>query len=376
MRPLPQTGRRAIAWLVLVAIAVWPLATGCSKKKSPTAPVAGASRSYFMGFANIPPSMDSATAVNAVLMWANRADAAIWHSGVPWDSLLAGVPPQVLAAHEIQGLEPFWRGHGMTITYEIDPTNGLNRGEEDPALVKAGRSIAEPAIQALFLRWATAIDSLLVPDYLGLASETNLVRAAAPAPVYAALVQLANRTADSLAVRHAAWHRARDPILYSTVQVEVAWGRLGGAGSYVGVTTDLADFHFAGVYGLSAYPYLGGFAEPESLPPDYYSRVAQQLGKPVMIVEGGWTTATGNGVVSDQLKQARYVHEQGKRLQAAHAFGWYQLTFTDLDLANYPPPPPGTSLEPFAHCGLVDIHLVPKPALSPWDSLYDLPHVK
>jgi hypothetical protein len=371
MLPLPRSGRRALGLLALL-VAGGVIAAGCAKK-SPTAPSAPrGTRSWFMGFSAIPPRDDFSVLVQALQLWTPRADASIGHDGVPWDSLLAGVPPETLVVRYLLGLSQYYRGHGFTVTYEIDPTNGLNRAQEDAALVRAGRSIAEPAIRAMFIRWATAVDSIAPPDYLGIASETNLIRAIAPAPLYGALVALAREAADSLQAKHVRWRRARDPVLYTTVQVEVAWGRLVPASGYVGIAADLADFPYSSVLGLSSYPYLGGFAEPESLPADYYARIATEAARPVMVTEGGWTSVTGNGQTSTPEEQARYIRTQGRLLAAAHALGWYQLTFTDLDLANSPPPPPGTSLEPFAHCGLVDIALVPKPALAPWDSLFAL----
>jgi hypothetical protein len=71
------------------------------------------------------------------------------------------------------------------------------------------------------------MDTLVRPDYLSFSSETNLVRAAAPAALYAALVQVANDAAADV--------RAVDASvkLYSTVQVETAWGKLTPGGSYV-----------------------------------------------------------------------------------------------------------------------------------------------
>src|SRR5207344_1823354 len=107
------------------------------------------------------------------------------------------------------------------------PTNGLDRGAEDPTLVRLGRSIAEPQVQAVYRAWAAAVDTILHPDWLGLACETNLVRAAAPPSLYAALGTLARSTADSLNAMHASRPSLPRPTLYSTVQVEVAWGRLG-----------------------------------------------------------------------------------------------------------------------------------------------------
>ncbi len=319
--------------------------------------------------------MDQAVALQALALWTPRADAAISHEDVPWDSLLAGVRPDSLALRLALPLAQYYRAHHFAYAYEIDLTNGLDRGAEAVALVRTGHSLAEPGIRALLNRWAAAVDSVIAPDWLGLGSETNLVRAAAPPPLYAALVRASNGAADTLAQLHARWHRASDPTLYVSVQVETAWGRLGGAGAWQGIARDLGDFPFARALGLSSYPYLGGFAAPESLPTDYYARIAEQAGKSVMVVEGGWSSASIRAIGSSPQAQARYIRTQGRLLAAAHATAWWQLTFTDIASSVFGSAPPGTSLVPFASLGLVDTTLHPKPALAPWDSLFALPRV-
>jgi hypothetical protein len=48
----------------------------------------------------------------------------------------------------------------------------------------------------------------------------------------------------------------------------------------------------------------------------------------------------------------------------------YQLTFTDLDLASFPPQPPGSILPLFAALGVVTADLAPRPALAVYDSAF------
>src|SRR5262245_60955526 len=269
--------RRAL--VVIVALAAL---ASCGGHSRPTTPYPQPTRTWRMGFSAIPPRPDFASLVATLDLWTRRADAAIVHEGVPWDSLLAGTRADSLVVRQKLGLIQYYRSKGLDLVYTIDATNGLDRSAEDPALVAAGRSLQEPAIQALYRAWVVAVDTLLHPEQLGLAAETNLIRAAASAPVYAAVKQVANDAAADVRAHDAAVQ------LYVSVQVEVAWGALGGGGAYQGIATDLADFPFVQSLGLSSYPYLGGFAEPESIPADYYSRIAQESGRPVMVVEGGW----------------------------------------------------------------------------------------
>ena len=154
------------------------------------------------------------------------------------------------------------------------------------------------------------------------------------------------------------------------MQVDHAWGRLGGSPG--GIATDLADFPFIDELELSSYPYLAGFAEPEAIPDDYFSGLVSGINLPVMVTEGGWSSATLDTLVSSGAEQRRYLVRQAQLLSSVNAIAVFQLTFTDLDLTAIPLPP-GSILPLFAHLGLVDINLNPKPALSAWDSLFSLP---
>ena len=127
--------------------------------------------------------------------------------------------------------------------------------------------------------------------------------------------------------------------LYVSVQVEVAWGR--PSGPYQGIAQDLTDFPFMDALGLSSYPYLGGFA-------------------------------VGSFVSSPAL-QARYLTRQLLLLDHAAARGVFQLTFYDLDLSGFsPPPPPNIGL--FTHLGLADSAMNAKPALTVWDNAFRRPY--
>jgi hypothetical protein len=140
--------------------------------------------------------------------------------------------------------------------------------------------------------------------------------------------------------------------------------------SYVGIDQDLRDFPFVNILGLSSYPYLGGFKDPGQIPLDYYTRVRGSRALPVMVVEGGWPSASAKGFFSSSPEiQARYISRQSELLEAANAIGVFQLSFTDLDLGSFPKPVP-VILPLFATLGLVDANLNPKPALATWDTVF------
>ena len=138
-------------------------------------------------------------------------------------------------------------------------------------------------------------------------------------------------------------------------------------------TADLTDGLSRGeeaprLLGLSSYPYFG-FAQREDIPANYYSRLLNGRTLPVMVVEGGWTSAAAGTVQSSPALQARYVTRHAQLLNAVGARGLIQLVFADIDLASLPPPiPPNLPL--FVNIGLTDSDFNAKPALAAWDALH------
>jgi hypothetical protein len=324
-------------------------------------------RTFFMGFSSIPPRFDSTLVVPVVQMWSTRADAGLILNEPPWDYLLAGGDAALAVRTLTLPLAQFYRGLGLKVIVSVDPTNGLDRSADSAPLVAAGRSLTEPAVRAVYRSYVAAMDTIVRPEYLGIASETNLIRAVAPAALYQALVTAADSAAQVV--------RANDATvkLFTTVQVEVAWGRLTGTGAFEGVAQDRTDFPYIQVLGLSSYPYLAGFVDPDSLPADYYSRLTSGAAIPEMVIEGGWTSVSFGGIISSQDKQRRYITKQMALLDQAQAIGVFQITFTDLDLSAFPPPT-NTQLIPFAYNGLVDAQLRRKTALSSWDAAFLRPY--
>jgi hypothetical protein len=317
-------------------------------------------RTFRLGFSATPPRLEVASVLQTIDQWTKHGDAALLALTPPWRSLLADTSAALLVRRDQADLVALYRSKGLPIVVMVDATDGLAREKEAPELVALGRSIREPAVQAAFREYVIAVDSILHPDYLAPAMETNLIRAIAPADLYAAVRMMANGAAQALR------DHGSTTKLYVSVQVETAWGRLPTTGQYVGVTADVRDFPFAQLLGLSSYPFLAGFSEPEEIPLDYYQRLAAEAGLPVMVVEGGWSSGSVSGVTSSPLKQARYVDRQIQLADRAHALAILQITFTDLDLSTYPVPP-GSILPLFAQLGLVDASFRPKLALAGWD---------
>ena len=309
-----------------------------------------------MGFATSAPRPVLNLVLESLDLWTQHADAAIISTEVPWDSLISGENPVTYVTDNYAQLVGIYRSKNLKIWVYIDPENGLNRASDSDPLVTLGKSIAQPAVQQVYRRFVVVMDSLLRPDHLGLALETNLVRLAAPDSIYEGVKAAVNAAAADV--------RGIDKAvpLSVSVQAEVAWGKLGGT-SYLGVAQDFTDFPFLQELGISSYPYLGGFAVPSAIPLNYYSQLGSGHSIPLFVSEGGWSSAYGGPVV-----QAAYIDRQGQLLAQAQAIGVFQLTFTDLDLSGWGSVD-SAGLYPFAFLGVVDSNFNSKPALAAWDSL-------
>ena len=359
----PPRSRAARLTAMVVAAFLAAALSGCGKDEGITKP-SPHYRTYFMGFSSFPPKLSIASILETIDAFAPHSEYGMILAEPPWDSLLAGRPPDSLILANQVGLAGYFRAKGLRVLVSVDPTNGLDRSSDAAPLVAAGRSLTEPAVQALYRAYVTAMDTLVHPDYLGVASETNLIRLAAPAPLYDAVVAVANGAAADV--------RAQDSAvkLFSTVQVEVAWGRLGSPNPYAGIDTDRSDFPFMQVLGLSSYPYLGGYTDPDSVPIDYYSRLTEGDPIPEMVIEGGWSSDSTTFAGWNVETQKRYITRHAAILDHAGAIGWFQITYADLDAVSLGLPP---SASPFLSLGLVDIDLNPKPALAAWDAQHARP---
>jgi hypothetical protein len=284
------------------------------------------------------------------------------HVSVPYKALLGGVTAATYVNTIDLPLANIYRGKGFPLTITVDVTDGLNRAAEAPELVQLKRSIAEPAVQLVYRQYVQALVSAIRPDYLGLAAETNLIRLQAPATVYAALVPMANAAAaDVRAIG------GKLPLMYVSIQADVAWGPPPAA--YKGAETDFRDFPFIQVLALSSYPYFV-YADPDQIPLDYYTRIVNGRALPIMVVEGGWTSAAVGSVQSSRSTQARYLRRHEQMLDSAKAIALFQLNYSDIDLSAYQPLSAGSTLPLFASIGFVDASLNPKPALATHDSIF------
>lgn len=323
-------------------------------------------RTYYMGFQNSAPRYDSFDLVlESLALWTQRADAAMITTEVPWKKLLDGMPVNEYVKNEYEGLVEYYRSLDLKLWIYIDPQNGLDRTSDAVELKAANKSIADADMQLLYQKFVIAMDSILHPDHLGLALETNLIFATAPTSIYQGVKLAANNTAAAVRLRN-----ATVPLSIS-VQAETAWNKFSG-GSYVGIAKDFADFPFIDELGISSYPYFG-FDSPHDIPLNYYSRLIEGKSIPVFVTEGGWPseslTTADQSFVSSQEKQKDYFIHHGQLLDDVKADAVFQLPFTDID-TDYLPADVPENIIYFTSLGLVDVTLQPKLALAAWDELF------
>ena len=359
-----QLGCQYLTMRIRTCILLAGLSLISSCKKDDTAP---STRTYRMGFQNSAPRYDDFNlVVQSLQLWSPRADAAMITTEVPWDSLYAGKSAQQYVTNNYQGLVDYYRSKNFKLWVYIDPANGLNRASDANALVALGKSIAQDDVQKLYRRFVVVMDSMLKPDHLGLALETNLIRSASSSSIYNGIKKAANDVVDDV--------RAIDAsvMLSISVQADVAWGASNSSNNYVGIDQDFIDFPFVQELGISSYPYFNS-SRPEDLPADYYSRLVTGKSLSVFVSEGGWTSQTFTGpgevITGSPAVQQAYIERQAQLLDQAKAIAWFQLTFTDIDLDHLP-----VNVDPtikyFAYLGLVDTQLNPKPSLTTWDNIF------
>lgn len=350
---------KKIQYLVFISIIL--LACSCSEDEQ--TPHSN-HRTYRMGFQNSAPRYDDFDLVMQSLnMWTTRADAAMITTEVPWEVYLSGEDFVDYVAMNYVDLVAFYRSKDLELYVYIDPQNGLDRASDATALVDAGRSIAETEIQNAYTRFVIVMDSMLLPEHIGLALETNLIRDIATPAIYEGVKDAANNAALKLQARNS------QATVSVSIQADHAWGKLGG-GSYTGVEQDFADFSFIEEIGISSYPYFG-FNTPEEIPANYYSRLLNGRNIPAFVSEGGWSSETipGSTVERNEELQKRYIEHHHHLLANINATAYIQLPFTDIDLNAIPPGYP-PNLVYFTSIGMVDINLSPKLALSAWDELF------
>jgi hypothetical protein len=320
-------------------------------------------RTWAMGWAPIAPRADVPLVLAVMDSLSKVSDIAILQQPVPWPELLAGASLDSLI-EDRNNVAAFLRAKGLDIIFLVDPLDGLDRRREDPGLVAAGRSILEPSIRALHEEWVRRIAARVRPEYLGLASEINTLAARGDPALYAEIRDVVNTLAPEV--------RQRSPAtqVFVSFQVDEANGALG---------QDTID-HFALIddfdidaLGLSSYPVFA-FDSPADIPDDYFQKFRDATDLPLLLVEGGWSSADVPWSHGTPEQQVEFIDRFETLLDGVQAEAWVMLTFTDLDVNGFGlDPDRAAGLSNFAHMGILDTALRRKPAYAAWQRVFDRP---
>jgi hypothetical protein len=329
-----------------------------------------ASRTYGMGFGITPPKPAVQAVLDLVPQLAKVSDYAIVQREVPWTRILAGTPMDQVIDEDYVALVDYLRGNGLKLVVLVDPLDGLNRRAEATETTKNGRSLLESGLRALHEQWVERLTARLKPEYIGLASEINTLGAHGDRALYDQIRDMCNALAPRL--------RALSPgsKVFVSFQVDDAWGVPPWPQSDVDQFAMTREFDLD-VVGLSSYPGFS-FAAPADIPDDYFRRFQRASGKPLLLAEGGWSSAPGGfGAGSGgSAQQADYFSRLFTLLDGVQAELVVMLLFSDLDLSDPAwglPPDRAATLQNFAHMGIVDTTLSPKPAYSVWAERFKRP---
>ncbi|MCE7929629.1 MAG: hypothetical protein HUU14_12620 [Dehalococcoidia bacterium] len=318
-----------------------------------------ASRTYGMGFFVQPSRPTVAAVIEMVPKMAKVSDYAMIQREVPWTKIAAGLSIEQIIAEDYTGLANFLRGNGMKLALLVDPLDGLDRTSEAVEAVKNGRTLKDASTRAIHEAWVLALVSALKPEYVGLASEINTMRAQGDKALYEIIRDMCNRLAPQV--------RQLSPgsRVFVSFQVDNAWQVAPWPKSPVDQFALTREFD-VDVIGLSSYPGFS-FPTPADIPLDYYRRFQLESGKPLLMAEGGWGSA--GGAYNSPANQAAYYERMFDLLDGVQAELAILLLYPDLDLSD---PAWGltderaATLAHFASMGIVDMAGAQKPVYPVW----------
>ena len=332
-----------------------------------------ATRSFAMGWGFTPPVPSVEAVIDIIPRIAAVSEYTIIQREVPWTRLKAGASIDEILDEDWDGLVDYLRGNGLGLVILIDPLNGLDRTEEANEARDNGVTLMDAATRATHEAFTIEVARRYQPEYLGLASEINTLAAHGDGQLYVALRDMINGLLPRLRAV------SPDSKLFVSHQVDDAWGLSGRPSSVADQFKLVHDFPDTDVVGLSSYP--GFFWDrPEDIPTGYYEPYVTESGKPVIQVEGGWSTERTQWMAATReasaAAQVRYFQRLWQLLDEVEAELLVLLTYADLDLAR----PEWTlsaddlaGLLNFARMGIVDTSLRPKPSFALWETMYTRP---
>jgi hypothetical protein len=260
------------------------------------------------------------------------------------------------------------RGLGLRVLLLTDPLDGLNRREESVEAKKNRKTLKDPATRATHEAWVRLLAERVKPDYYGFASEINTLAAHGDYALYAIIRDMSNRLNDDV--------KRLSPATKTFVsfQVDDAWDKF-GIESAVDHFDLPAEFRVDAI-GLSSYPSFV-FRDPAEIPDDYYRRfVFAGGGRPLIQVEGGWSSGVTPWGQGSETSQAAYYARLFELLDGVQAELAVLLLLADIDFASGDfglTPEQTATLVNFGKMGIATPAYQPKAARAVWEAQRAIP---
>ncbi len=159
--------------------------------------------------------------------------------------------------------------------------------------------------------------------------------------------------------------------VFVSFQADQANGVLGSTGGIDHFA--LIDQFDIDALGLSSYPVFA-FDDPSEVPDDYFTVFDNATDLPLLMVEGGWTSANVPWSTGTPQQQVDFFTRFETLLDGVNAVAWVMLSFTDLDIDSFGlTPERALGLSNFAHMGIVDTELARKPSYAEWARIFGRP---
>jgi len=253
--------------------------------------------------------------------------------GVPWNQFATNTPPPAEWTAQMFSLAGWARDAGKEVFLSVSPLNGGRYSLAARTVIVNGSIVSEDGWAAPCYDFATAADAAtwrsayvryveamvdtFHPRYLNVAIELNLFLEQCPT-AWEGMVDVVNAAYD------AAKSRSPATVVFPSIQIDHLYGVAPGScpsGVDAGVCYDQAYARLGRVkrdrFAISTYPYLAGFAAPNQVPADWFSRGPARGGERAVIAEAGWLsnslvaqTSAGvclTAVTSDESAEAAYL---------------------------------------------------------------------
>jgi hypothetical protein len=236
---------------------------------------------------------------------------------------------------------------GLKLHLDLSPL-ALFGGRKNPAVSKSvgGNSFGDPIVRRAYIDAVLEIAALR-PDYLGLATEVNL------------LAQNPSEFASFASLAHEAYAAVKKKYPEQTVTLSFQWEMM-RAHQQFDMLRQFANS--VDVYSFTSYPDAFGDPSKANVPGDYYSSVRKYLPtQRVGISEIGWSSAPPG----DEAGQAAFFARLPERTQGAR-FEFVTLALLhDVSLFT-------GEIERLNHVGIRTIDDAPKKS---WDVMLNLPEL-